>query len=94
MALSNRRQVQNAADAAALAGTRVLGLDLKWRAVTGNRPPPAPFADVDQEVCDAINDALVYNTNAAQSIAADRLLRRFGRRPVRRLRPQRAWPRR
>ena len=36
MALSNRRQVQNAADAAALAGTRVLGLDLKWRA--DNRP--------------------------------------------------------
>ena len=68
MALSNRRQVQNAADAAALAGTRVLGLDLKWRA--DNRPPPAPFANVDQEVCDAINDALVYNTNAAQSIAA------------------------
>jgi hypothetical protein len=68
MALSNRRQVQNAADAAALAGTRVLGLDLKWRA--DNRPPPAPFANVDQEVCDAINEALVYNTNAAQSIAA------------------------
>ena len=36
MALSNRRQVQNAADAASLAGTRVLGLDLKWRA--DNRP--------------------------------------------------------
>jgi Flp pilus assembly protein TadG len=68
MALSNRRQVQNAADAASLAGTRVLGLDLKWRA--DNRPPPAPFANVDQAVCDAINDALVYNTNAAQSIAA------------------------
>ena len=89
MALSNRRQVQNAADAAALAGTRVLGLDLKWRAVNAGNPspPPAPFANVDQEVCDAINDALVYNTNAAQSIARHRLLRRFGRRPVRRLRP-------
>ena len=76
MALSNRRQVQNAADAAALAGTRVLGLDLKWRA--DNRPPPAPFANVDQEVCDAINDALVYNTNAAQSIAAIDCYARFG----------------
>ena len=72
MALANRRQVQNAADSAALAGTRVLGLDLKWRAVnTGNpSPPAAPFANVDQEVCDAINDALMYNTNAAQSISA------------------------
>ena len=72
MALANRRQVQNAADSAALAGTRVLGLDLKWRAVnTGNpSPPAAPFANVDQEVCDAINDALTYNTNSAQSISA------------------------
>jgi hypothetical protein len=72
MALANRRQVQNAADSAALAGTRVLGLDLKWRAVnTGNpSPPPAPFADVDQEVCDAINAALSYNANAAQTISA------------------------
>ena len=71
MALANRRQVQNAADSAALAGTRVLGLDLKWRAVnTGNpSPAPAPFANVDQEVCDAINEALVYNTNSAQSIS-------------------------
>ena len=38
MALSNRRQVQNAADAASLAGTRVLGLDLKWRAVNAGNP--------------------------------------------------------
>jgi len=45
MALSNRRQVQNAADAAALAGTRVLGLDLKWRA--DHRPPVAEvYVDV------------------------------------------------
>lgn len=72
MALSNRRQVQNAADAAALAGTRVLGLDLKYRAVNADvpAPPPAPFANVDQEVCDAINAALDYNENNAQSIAA------------------------
>jgi hypothetical protein len=70
MALSNRRQVQNAADAASLAGTRVLGLDLKWRAVNNDNPspPPAPFANVDQEVCDAINAALTYNTNSAQTI--------------------------
>jgi hypothetical protein len=70
MALANRRQVQNAADAAALAGTRVLGLDLKWRAVnTGNpSPPPAPFVDVDAAVCDAINNALAYNTNSGQTI--------------------------
>ncbi len=70
MALANRRQVQNAADAAALAGTRVLGLDLKWRAVnTGNpSPPPAPFGDTDTAVCDAINDALAYNTNRGQTI--------------------------
>ena len=40
MALSNRRQVQNAADAASLAGTRVLGLDLKWRAVNAGNPSP------------------------------------------------------
>ena len=89
MALSNRRQVQNAADAASLAGTRVLGLDLKWRAVNAGNPspPPAPFADVDQEVCDAINDALVYNTNAAQSIAPIDCYGGLGRRPVRGLRP-------
>ena len=72
MALSNRRQVQNAADSAALAGTRVLGLDLKWRAVNAGNPaaPAAPFADVDAAVCDAINNALAYNTNSAQTISA------------------------
>ena len=72
MALSNRRQVQNAADSAALAGTRVLGLDLKWRAVNAGNPsaPPAPFANVDASVCDAINNAIAYNTNSAQTIAA------------------------
>ena len=72
MALSNRRQVQNAADSAALAGTRVLGLDLKWRAVNAGNPSPptAPFPDVDAAVCDAINNALAYNTNSAQSISA------------------------
>ena len=71
MALSNRRQVQNAADSAALAGTRVLGLDLKWRAVNAGNPSPpaAPFANVDDAVCDAINNALAYNTNSAQSIS-------------------------
>ena len=70
MALSNRRQVQNAADAASLSGTRVLGLDLKWRAVNASNPTPptAPFADPDAEVCDAINRALGYNTNAGQAI--------------------------
>ena len=92
MALSNRRQVQNAADAASLAGTRVLGLDLKWRA--DNRPPPAPFANVDQAVCDAINDALVYNTNRRAEHRRHRLLCRLRRRAVRRLQPQRSWPRR
>src|SRR6188508_1878429 len=72
MAWSNRRQVQNAADAAALAGTRVLSLDLKWRAVNAGNPSPqpAPFADVDASVCDAINNALAYNTNHQQTIAA------------------------
>ena len=72
MALSNRRQVQNASDAAALAGARVLGLDLKWRAVNAGNPSPAPapFANVDVEVCDAINEALAYNENRAQDIAA------------------------
>jgi hypothetical protein len=72
MALANRRQVQNAADAAALAGTRVLGLDLKWRAVNAGNPspPPRPFADTDTAVCDAINNALAYNTNPGQTIPA------------------------
>lgn len=72
MAWSNRRQVQNAADAASLAGTRVLGLDLKWRAVNAGNPsaPPAPFPNPDAAVCDAINNALAYNTNSAQSIPA------------------------
>ena len=71
MALSNRRQVQNAADSAALAGTRVLGLDLKWRAVNAGNPsaPAAPFPNVDDAVCDAINNALAYNTNSSQSIS-------------------------
>lgn len=70
MAWSNRRQVQNAADAASLAGTRVLGLDLKWRAVNAGNPSPpaAPFPDADDAVCDAINNALAYNTNDAQAI--------------------------
>ena len=72
MAWSNRRQVQNAADAAAMAGARVLGIDLKWRAVNGANPspPPAPFADADAAVCDAINNALSYNENRQQAIAA------------------------
>lgn len=72
MAWSNRRQVQNAADAAALAGTRVLGLDLKWRAVNASNPSPPsrPFADPDAAVCDAINNALAYNTNAGQGISS------------------------
>lgn len=72
MALSNRRQVQNASDAAALAGARVLGLDLKWRAVNAGNPSPAPapFANTDLEVCDAINEALAYNENNAQDIAS------------------------
>jgi hypothetical protein len=72
MAWSNRRQVQNAADSASLAGTRVLGLDLKWRAVNAGNPspPPAPFPNPDAAVCDAINNALAYNTNSAQSIPA------------------------
>jgi hypothetical protein len=68
LAWSNRRQLQNAADSAALAGTRVLGLDLKWRA-TGSTGTP-PFADPDTAVCDAINEALVYNTNSGQTIDA------------------------
>ena len=70
MALANRRQVQNAADAASLAGTRVLGLDLKWRAVNAGNPSPgtAPFANADAAVCDAINNALSYNTNPGQTI--------------------------
>lgn len=72
MAWSNRRQVQNAADAASLAGTRVLGLDLKWRAVNAGNPSPpaAPFPDADAAVCDAINNALAYNTNTGQAIPA------------------------
>ena len=72
MALRNRRQVQNAADAAALAGTRVLSLDLKWRAVNADNPSPEtrPFANADPAVCDAINNALAYNTNGQQTIAA------------------------
>ena len=72
MAWSNRRQVQNAADSASLAGTRVLGLDLKWRAVNAGNPSPpvAPFANPDAAVCDAINNALAYNTNSAQAIPA------------------------
>jgi nucleoid-associated protein YgaU len=72
MAWANRRQVQNAADSASLAGTRILGLDLKWRAVNAANPspPPAPFANPDAAVCDAVNNALAYNTNNAQSIAA------------------------
>jgi len=70
MAWSNRRQVQNASDAASLAGTRVLGLDLKWRAVNAGNPSPpaAPFPDPDAAVCDAINNALDYNTNSQQTI--------------------------
>jgi hypothetical protein len=68
LAWSNRRQLQNAADSAALAGTRILGLDLKWRA-TGSGGTP-PFASPDTAVCDAINEALVYNTNGGQTIAA------------------------
>ena len=67
-ALSNRRQVQNTADAAALAGTRVLGLDLKWRAGTA-LPANRPFADADIAVCDAINSALTYDQNVSQTIA-------------------------
>lgn len=66
MAWSNRRQAQNAADAASLAGTRVLGLDLKWRA--SGSPGTAPFANPDASVCDAINNALDYNENTAQEI--------------------------
>ncbi len=67
MALSNRRQLQNASDAASLAGTRVLGLDLKWRA--SGRPGTAPFANPDAAVCDAINNALSYNSSGVQAIA-------------------------
>jgi hypothetical protein len=72
MAWSNRRQVQNAADAAALAGTRVLSLDLKWRAVNAGNPSPqpAPFPNADAAVCDAINNAIAYNVNHQQTIAA------------------------
>lgn len=71
IALSNRRQVQNAADAASLAGTRVLGLDLKWRAINAGNPSPGPrpFVDPDGTVCDVINNALIYNTNGGQSIS-------------------------
>ena len=70
MAWSSRRQVQNASDAASLAGTRVLGLDLKWRAVNAGNPSPpsAPFPNADAAVCDAINAALDYNTNGVQTI--------------------------
>ena len=72
MAWSNRRQVQNAVDSASLAGTRVLGLDLKWRATNASNPspPPAPFPNPDAAVCDAINVALAYNTNSPQTIPA------------------------
>lgn len=66
IAWSNRRQAQNAADSAALAGTRVLGLDLKWRAAGASGTPP--FAAADAAVCDAINVALAYNENTAQEI--------------------------
>ncbi len=69
MALSNRRQVQNAADAASLAGTRVLGLDVRWRATGSPNPPGAPFgANADDAVCDAINAALGYDENNSQQI--------------------------
>jgi hypothetical protein len=66
IAWSNRRQAQNAADSAALAGTRVLGLDLKWRAAGASGTPP--FAAADAAVCDAINVALAYNENTGQDI--------------------------
>jgi hypothetical protein len=68
MALTNRRQTQNAADSASLAGTRVLSLDIKWRA-TGSVPADRPFANADRAVCDAVNTALGYNENAGQEIA-------------------------
>lgn len=70
MAWSSRRQVQNASDSASLAGTRVLGLDLKWRAVNAGNPSPpaAPFPNADAAVCDAINVALDYNTNGVDAI--------------------------
>ena len=68
MAWTNRRQVQNAADSAALAGARVLGLDVRWRASGAPNPPGAPFADADAQMCEAINAALGYNTNPGQAI--------------------------
>ena len=68
LAFTNRRQVQNAADAAALAGTRVLSLDIRWRA-TGADPATKPFANADAAVCDAVNNALAYNENTGQEIA-------------------------
>src|SRR5688500_13350547 len=69
MAWSNRRQVQNAADSASLAGARVLGLDVRWRATGSPNPPGAPFVGgADAAVCDAINNALGYNANPGQKI--------------------------
>lgn len=66
LAFTVRRQVQNAADAASLAGTRVLGADLRARALN----IPKPFANPDAAVCTAINEALAYNAPANAPIAA------------------------
>jgi hypothetical protein len=63
LAFTVRRQVQNAADAASLAGTRILGADLRARALNIS---PKPFANPDAAICTAVNEALIYNapTNA------------------------------
>lgn len=64
-AWANRRQAQNVADAAALAGTRIISVDRYEKAYDPSAP--ATFADPGTAIQQAILDVFAYNANPGQS---------------------------
>jgi hypothetical protein len=65
IAFSNRRQAQNVADAASMAGARIISVDRFEKAYDPAATPT--FADPGAAVQQAILDALAYNANAGQT---------------------------
>jgi hypothetical protein len=65
IAFANRRQAQNVADAASMAGTRIISVDRFEKAYDPTATPT--FAAPGSAVQQAILDALAYNANAGQT---------------------------
>src|SRR4029077_2222016 len=68
IAWANRRQAQNLADAAAMAGTRIVAADRYQKIYDPSAPPT--FANPGTAIQQAITNAFTYNANGGQTFTA------------------------